>query len=47
MAFADTKGVLRILPATYQTWVGGGQPGTGAPGGAGSFQTEGTLALPR
>jgi len=47
MAFADAKGVLRILPATYQTWVGGGQPGTGAPGGAGSFQTDGTLALPR
>jgi len=47
MAFADAKGVMRILPATYQLWVGGGQPGTGAPGAAGSFQVEGMLALPR
>jgi beta-glucosidase len=47
MAFADAKGVMRILPATYQLWIGGGQQGTGAPGTAGQFQVEGTLALPR
>ena len=47
MAFADVKGVMRILPANYQLWVGGGQPGTGASGAAGVFQVEGVLALPR
>jgi beta-glucosidase len=47
MAFADAKGVMRIVPANYQLWVGGGQPGTGAPGAAGTFQVEGVLALPR
>jgi beta-glucosidase len=47
MAFADAKGVMRIVPANYQLWVGGGQQGTGAPGAAGAFQVEGMLALPR
>jgi beta-glucosidase len=47
MAFADAKGVMRIVPANYQLWVGGGQQGTGAPGAAGQFQVEGMLALPR
>jgi beta-glucosidase len=47
MAFADAKGVMRILPVTYQLWIGGGQQGTGAPGATGSFQVEGMLALPR
>jgi len=47
MAFADAKGVMRILPVTYQLWIGGGQQGTGAPGTTGSFQVEGMLALPR
>jgi beta-glucosidase len=47
MAFADAKGVMRILPANYQLWIGGGQQGTGAPGSASQFQVEGTLALPR
>jgi beta-glucosidase len=47
MAFADAKGVMRIVPANYQLWVGGGQPGTGAPGAAGAFQVEGMLTLPR
>ena len=47
MAFADAKGVMRIVPTTYQLWIGGGQQGTGAPGTAGQFQVEGTLALPR
>jgi beta-glucosidase len=47
MAFADAKGVMRIVPAYYQLWVGGGQQGTGAPGAAGTFQVEGVLALQR
>ena len=47
LAFADAKGVMRIVPANYQIWVGGGQPGTGAPGAVGAFQVEGVLALPR
>jgi beta-glucosidase len=47
LAFADAKGVMRIVPANYQLWVGGGQPGTGAAGAAAQFQTEGVLALPR
>jgi beta-glucosidase len=38
---------MRITPATYRLWVGGGQPDTGAPGVAGSFTTMGALALPR
>jgi len=38
---------MRILPVTYQLWIGGGQQGTGAPGTTGSFQVEGMLALPR
>ena len=29
--------------AEYELWVGGGQPGFGAPGAAGSFTTAGTL----
>jgi beta-glucosidase len=32
LAFADGKGVMRATPGTYDMWVGGGQPGTGAPG---------------
>jgi len=47
MAFADAKGVMRIVPANYHLWIGGGQQGTGAPGAAGQFQVEGMLALPR
>jgi len=47
LAFADAKGVMRITPATYRLWVGGGQPDTGAPGVAGSFTTMGALVLPR
>ncbi|WP_420139157.1 glycoside hydrolase family 3 C-terminal domain-containing protein [Sphingomonas sp.] len=47
MAFADAKGVMRIVPTTYNLWVGGGQPGTGAAGSMGTFAMDGTLALPR
>ena len=47
LAFADDKGVMRVTPATYRLWVGGGQPDTGAPGVAGSFTTTGSTALSR
>ncbi|WP_240320887.1 glycoside hydrolase family 3 C-terminal domain-containing protein [Sphingomonas crusticola] len=47
LAFADVKGVMRIVPTSYKIWVGGGQPGTGAPGSAGQFTVAGSLALPR
>src|SRR3546814_10290473 len=32
LAFADDKGVMRVSPADYRLWVGGGQPATGTPG---------------
>ncbi len=45
LAFADAKGVMRIVPGEYRIWVGGGQPGTGAPGAAAAFRMTGELAL--
>jgi beta-glucosidase len=45
LAFADKTGVMRIEPGIYSMWVGGGQPGTGAPGQATTFRTTGELAL--
>src|SRR5262249_28528433 len=47
LALADDQGVMRILPTGYQLWVGGGQPGTGAPGVSGQFEMTGSLTLPR
>ncbi|HWI85816.1 MAG TPA: glycoside hydrolase family 3 C-terminal domain-containing protein [Sphingomonas sp.] len=47
LAFADAKGVMRIVPTTYSLWVGGGQPGTGASGASGQFHMTGTSILPR
>jgi beta-glucosidase len=47
MAFADDKGVMRLAPSSYRVWVGGGQPGTGAPGATQVFTLDGKLALPR
>jgi beta-glucosidase len=47
LAFADADGVLRIKPADYRLWVGGGQPGTTAPGSGATFRMSGTLTLPR
>jgi len=34
LAFADTTGKMRTRKGRYGLWVGGGQPGTGAPGAA-------------
>jgi beta-glucosidase len=47
MAFADEKGVMHLQPASYRVWVGGGQPGTSAPGVTSVFTLDGTLKLPR
>ncbi|MGN6377226.1 MAG: glycoside hydrolase family 3 C-terminal domain-containing protein, partial [Sphingomonas sp.] len=47
LALADDKGAMRVTPATYQLWVGGGQPDTGAPGVTGSFRVTGSTTLPR
>jgi beta-glucosidase len=47
MAFADEKGVMRLQPASYRVWVGGGQPGTVAPGVTSVFTLDGKLQLPR
>jgi beta-glucosidase len=45
LAFADTDGVMRIKPGHYSVWVGGGQPGTVAPGAATTFRMTGKLEL--
>jgi beta-glucosidase len=47
LALAGDDGTLRITPATYKLWVGGGQPSTGASGLAGNFNVEGNQELPR
>ena len=45
LAFADPNGSMRIAPGSYSIWVGGGQPGTGAPGQPASFTMSGDLRL--
>jgi len=47
LAFADEDGVMRIRPARYDLWVGGGQPGSQQAGAAAAFDVNGTLELPR
>jgi beta-glucosidase len=47
LALAGDDGKLRVTPAAYRLWVGGGQPGTDAPGVAGGFQVQGHQELPR
>jgi len=46
LAFADTKGKMRTRKGQYQVWVGGGQPGTGAPGAASTFNLASSTVLP-
>ena len=46
LAFAGDDGRLRIVPADYRLWVGGGQPDTGAAGLAGHFRVTGREVLP-
>jgi beta-glucosidase len=46
LALAADDGRMQVGPAQYRLWVGGGQPGTGAPGLAGQFKVTGTEVLP-
>jgi beta-glucosidase len=46
LAFADDKGVMRTRKGTYGLWVGGGQPGTQAPGAAAELSLTESKALP-
>ena len=43
----DRTGKRSVMPGEYRVFVGGGQPGTGAPGGSAGFSIEGEAALPR
>ena len=47
LALADAAGAMTVSKATYRVWVGGGQPGTGAPGKQASFRVTGSATLPR
>jgi beta-glucosidase len=47
LALADEAGAMKVDAAAYRLWVGGGQPGTGAPGQQASFAVTGTATLPR
>jgi beta-glucosidase len=47
LALADGDGRLRITSATYDLWVGGGQPDAGVGGVSGTFQMHGDQELPR
>jgi len=42
----DRAGRRAVAPGTYRLFIGGGQPGTAAPGGETSFSIEGEAALP-
>jgi beta-glucosidase len=45
LALAGENGRMRIVPADYRVWVGGGQPDSGAPGLRGRFAVTGTKVL--
>jgi beta-glucosidase len=47
LALADASGAMVVSSAAYRVWVGGGQPGTGAPGKQASFRVTGAATLPR
>ena len=47
LALADASGAMVVSKASYRVWIGGGQPGTGAPGKQASFRVTGTATLPR
>jgi beta-glucosidase len=47
LAFADADGAMRVKAGVYRVWVGGGQPGTGAPGSEASLRVTGDAVLPR
>jgi beta-glucosidase len=43
----DRTGQRAVQPGDYRVFVGGGQPGTGAPGGEAAFSIQGTVPIPR
>ncbi|MBN6152410.1 glycoside hydrolase family 3 C-terminal domain-containing protein [Xanthomonas sp. AmX2] len=43
----DRAGQRAVQPGDYRIYVGGGQPGTDAPGGEAAFSIQGTAPLPR
>lgn len=43
----DRSGKRRVMPGDYRIFVGGGQPGTDAPGEAAGFSIEGEASIPR
>ena len=45
LAFADTQGTMRTRRGVYRLWVGGGQPGTRAPGAAATLRMTSEVAL--
>jgi len=45
LALAGDDGRLKIAPAQYRLWIGGGQPDTGAPGLRGQFEVTGSQVL--
>jgi len=47
LAQVDEKGASQVNSGEYELWVGGGQPGCGAPGVAGHFAINGLFPLPR
>jgi beta-glucosidase len=47
LSSVDREGKRAVVPGSYRLFVGGGQPGTNAPGNATSFTIEGEIALPR
>jgi len=47
LAQVDEKGASQVNSGEYELWVGGGQPGCGAPGVAGHFAINGLFQLPR
>jgi beta-glucosidase len=40
------EGTIRVIAGRYRAYVGGGQPGNGLPGKAGSFTVQASLNLP-
>ena len=47
LSFVDHDGVRQVMPGSYKLSVGGGQPGTDAPGESATFLLERQVLLPR
>ncbi|WP_218061127.1 hypothetical protein, partial [Xanthomonas cerealis] len=43
----DRAGQRAVQPGDYRVFVGGGQPGTDAPGGEAAFSIQGSAPIPR